>query len=972
MLLRLEPEFELRRDVVPWLAERGCAAALGNAPGGRAEPHPSGRPAGHPSLSLAASVPAGLRRGPRVRVPSGSCGRGAGDNSGPGGAAAPGAQGERPSGAGGLEVGKFAVLKELLTCRKHFYTSTTLHTLFPLLLHTFDEPAEIKILCLFALLITDTSENLSALYVVNVERNGKIIYTWKGNHRNTHIGLYDLQTKQNEHLYMFEKNLHIISCSINNERTLLAVSFCQYAEEEGASQLLQSVSKYLTLLIEIHPINNVRVLKAVDSCVRVQFLYPVEGRNASTESRLLLVSEDKYIEQFDIHVVAEEDHKVVIQKSGQLPRAKVVDDLVWAQWDMMEQRLFYIVPKESKSTLKCVQFYPDENFNSILESHLDITVNDTQLKLVNFGYDYCQDQDVASKSLNLQVFTSKTGGLCVCYSLVSDIPHEIIYSIYFLHKGYNKTFTVSLERTESHQLKEVAFMNLDYYVAAYLPGQFLHLLNIQHPDLLCYSLFLTGEDARIDTLQNCSIRSPWVSTVLDCNAGSLYDVSISDSALLQFLQKSKRDCERLAALHCALLYFQHTEGLEMQIIRWIFENLSTCHSFDPIQEFIIASLYCRMCPETQNLDKLLPYTSLHDWIGVVPGVICATDIISLPVLEFQNSKGFWEKLNSNLESVKYAEPHLHYHSNMLRREWCNLSEEQREERRTTAYLRNIFENAKKVLSHLDTWDSEARLVPLFEEEDYQQQLLMGLMVAQLKDHLMRHLQYVGKKKIDQIVLDYVANLLYLVHRIMKEVWRRYQLHSCIFCFDERGSAGEFAVFHIMSRILEAANGMCMPLPPGFHTLHLGLGVRCLPLHTLLHYIDNGVLQLTETCVRKLLKDLDDTEQNEKLKFSIVMRLPEALGQKVRQYWNHPINANLIARKYVKLLLEKLGNRQYSRPVPERLSPVEFLPLNYLTNMLAEIENQGVHPYEKQDHVNARFVEETALKNTMTLLGLKYS
>ncbi|XP_075562704.1 gamma-secretase-activating protein isoform X2 [Pelecanus crispus] len=791
----------------------------------------------------------------------------------------------------------------------------------------------------------DTSENASALYVVNVERNGKIIYTWKGNRRNTHIGLYDPQTKQNEHLYMFERDLRIISCSVNNERTLLAVSFRQYAEEERVSRLLQSVSKYLTLLIEIHPINNVRVLKAVDSCVRVQFLYPVEGRNTSTKSRLLLASEDKYIEQFDIHV-AEEEHKVVIQNSGQLPRARVADDLVWAQWDMMEQRLFYIVPKESKSTLKCVQFYPDENFNSILESHLDISVNDTQIKLVNFGYDYCQAQDVASKSLNLQVFTNKA--------------------------GYNKTFTVSLERTESHQLKEVAFMNLGNYVAAYLPGQFLHLLNIQHPDLLCYSLFLTGEDARIDMLQNCSIRSPLVSTVLDCHVGSMYAVSISDSALLRFLQNSKRDSERLAALHCALLYFQHTEDLEMQIIWWISENLSTCHSFDPIQEFIIASLYCRMCPETHNLDKLLPYTSLLDWIGIIPGVTCATEIISLPVLEFQNSKGFWEKLNSNLESVKYAEPHLHYHNNVLRREWRNLSEEG-EERRTTAYLRNIFENAKKVLSHLNTWDSEERLVPLFQEEDYQQQLLMGLMVAQLKDHLMRHLQYVGKKKIDQIVLDYVANLLNLVHRIMKEVWRRYQLHSCIFCFDERGSTGEFAVFHIMSRILEAANGMCMPLPPGFHTLHLGLGVRCLPLHTLLHYIDNGVLHLTETCVRKLLKDLDDTEKNEKLKFSIVMRLPEALGQKVRQFWNHPINANFIARKYVKLLLEQLGNRQCSRPIPERLSvPVEFLPLNYLTNMLAEIENQGVHPCENQDHVNVRFVEETALKHTMTLLGLKYS
>lgn len=36
-----------------------------------------------------------------------------------------------------------------------------------------------KILCLLILIISDTSENSSALYIVNVERNGKIIYTWK-------------------------------------------------------------------------------------------------------------------------------------------------------------------------------------------------------------------------------------------------------------------------------------------------------------------------------------------------------------------------------------------------------------------------------------------------------------------------------------------------------------------------------------------------------------------------------------------------------------------------------------------------------------------------------------------------------------------------------------------------------------------------------------------------------------------------
>uniref|UniRef100_A0A8B9D5B3 Gamma-secretase activating protein n=1 Tax=Anser cygnoides TaxID=8845 RepID=A0A8B9D5B3_ANSCY len=116
---------------------------------------------------------------------------------------------------------------------------------------------------------------------------------------------------------------------------------------------------------------------------------------------------------------------------------------------------------------------------------------------------------------------------------------------------------------------------------------------------------------------------------------------------------------------------------------------------------------------------------------------------------------------------------------------------------------------------------------------------------------------------------------------------------------------------------------------GFHTLHLGLGVRCLPLHTLLHYIDNGVLHLTETCVRKLLKDLDDTEKNEKLKFSIVTRLPEVPSDVIS--WN--------------------------------LGVVQTCSLCI---------GSSVHPYEKQDHVNVRFVEEAALKHTMMLLGLKYS
>lgn len=57
------------------------------------------------------------------------------------------------------------------------------------------------------------------------------------------------------------------SCNFCLENKLVYIKDCYL------KHVIFAVSKYLTLLIEIHPINNVRVLKAVDSSVRVQVNY---------------------------------------------------------------------------------------------------------------------------------------------------------------------------------------------------------------------------------------------------------------------------------------------------------------------------------------------------------------------------------------------------------------------------------------------------------------------------------------------------------------------------------------------------------------------------------------------------------------------------------------------------------------------------------------------------------------------------
>ncbi|XP_015686225.1 gamma-secretase-activating protein-like, partial [Protobothrops mucrosquamatus] len=124
-----------------------------------------------------------------------------------------------------------------------------------------------------------------------------------------------------------------------------------------------------------------------------------------------------------------------IENSSRLSKERIADDLIWSQWDMREQRLFYIVTKKERDTLNCIQFYPNKDFKLILEAPLEISVADIRLKSVNLNYSCYQDQEVTPKPLDVHIFTSDTGSLCLCYSLATTNAKEVTYSVAFLHKG---------------------------------------------------------------------------------------------------------------------------------------------------------------------------------------------------------------------------------------------------------------------------------------------------------------------------------------------------------------------------------------------------------------------------------------------------------------------------------------------------------------------------------------------------------
>lgn len=839
--------------------------------------------------------------------------------------------------------------------------------------------------------------------ILNIEKDGSILFSWKGATGTTRIGKHDPTSKQNKLLYTFDKQVCVSSCSLNKEETLLAVSLAQ--NTRGAEHP-KPLCKCLTLLIEIHPINNTKVLKAVDCRVKVQFLHSEPDRKSALESHLLLLTEDGYVDLYHVVLTKQEGYRVVMANPERLSKTaeRVVEDFCWVQWDRHTQRLYYLTYNathaQDKFVLRCVQFYLSQMCETTLELPLELPPNPFRtVRFVDVGFDRYHVEKPEHEPLRMQVITNRIaeGSMCVCYSQPLQGKPELMYTLVLVHKDCSKTFRVSLGSEpppKTGQRLHPLFIPIGYYVLVYLQGFFLHCVNSRQQEMLCHSLFLSGSDVDLDlqcSSANLSVlhsEDESACSLLDLGAGRIHAAELSPAYLLQVLRSGPpsrcpsawTDSQRLAALHCLLVYMGNDPKLELKVIEWLCDDVNTLESFDQIQEFILASLYRISYQKSLGLDKVLPYSSVFNkketplCLLEVPGVLCTTELHIQSVFKGKprSPQAFWTELQWNAERTKYLNtaPNPRFRTSHIQRERDKLVS--RSERRPSGQVDHMEENTKKVLSMVDTWCLDKKLVPLFQEEDHQQRALIGLTVDKLREHLNRHLPRMGKKKIDSLVINYVAKLLELIRHMLESSWLKNKLGPCVLCLTQQAGQGEWSMLHFMFRILEAMRALCLPLPPGYHTLLAVFAVRCLPHHTFLQYIDHGVVQLTETFVSRLMTDLDNSDANERLKFSILKRLPEPMARRIYHMWDHPVSSASISTNYVRTLLEKRSKNEgfaFTGRDKPGFRP-EFLPLSYLAKILSDIEEQALNPFEEQENVDARFVEETALKQTLVQLGFE--
>ncbi|XP_045167319.2 protein pigeon-like isoform X2 [Mercenaria mercenaria] len=276
-----------------------------------------------------------------------------------------------------------------------------------------------------------TSSDNQTARILNQEKDGCILYTWDDvsdvseGAMVTHFGLYNPTTQKHQVIHMYNQRVYVVSCSINQERTLMA--FTTMSREGSlmtSTDKRTGKEKYSAYLAELKA-QSPRVFSLNlerQTFLKVQFLY--EDKPVEKETYMLVMLHRESIGLYKIPLARVATGMVM---RGQPKTEQVAKKFSWCQWDSQNQQLFYILSRRDGNNVKqhllsCVQFY-----NSAAHDHvLDVPLN-FPIPSKSSGRCYYADiplhNGIPDTSINICVLTQNSGTFCVCYQqhvLTSD------------------------------------------------------------------------------------------------------------------------------------------------------------------------------------------------------------------------------------------------------------------------------------------------------------------------------------------------------------------------------------------------------------------------------------------------------------------------------------------------------------------------------------------------------------------------
>ncbi|GFO44963.1 protein pigeon [Plakobranchus ocellatus] len=359
--------------------------------------------------------------------------------------------------------------------------------------------------------------------IINQEKGGVILFVWNDVDKDkpssfvTNFGIYDPESQSHKVIYTYEKKVKVVSCSLNQERTLLAFSIVKprdHASDKKSKDVFQGFLAELQSVDKIvYSLNMER-----STFLKVQFLYPdQQGQTHSRESSMLVFLHKESIGLYRVPVARIGDRGIMM--SGQPKTEQVVRKFVWCQWDVLHQRLHFIQNLRAdggsgaavgngagvdgvQQKMSTIQFYSRGKYEGLIDVP------------INFPFPYIRTADkphygdiplhpgIPELTLNVAVLTQTSGTFCLCYHKLITEPRakampqaptdcqDIEYYISMVHHAKTLYGCVSNLPRHVAMQKRLVFSWLGSYLVVMLPGYFVHLLNVSPTFEPCHHLLL--------------------------------------------------------------------------------------------------------------------------------------------------------------------------------------------------------------------------------------------------------------------------------------------------------------------------------------------------------------------------------------------------------------------------------------------------------------------------------------------------
>ncbi|KAJ8923935.1 hypothetical protein NQ315_006711 [Exocentrus adspersus] len=500
---------------------------------------------------------------------------------------------------------------------------------------------------LYSLLSDDNSqgtfsEQVSDWRLLGQERDGTFLFSWVQTKQETevnctHIGLYSYEKNELTRIYSFDRKVNCIQASVSSCRTILAFVVKTSAEDNTYT--------YNASLYKINDdAKNLYDLQLERSKqVMVQFLYPKQSILSENQPiKFLVFIHQECILQYQLKV----SHDGLNQDS--FTYESLVRTFMWAQWDPLQQTLYYI---HNRKRGRCLVEGEEENleetgtkisptlsglqFNDELphETVLNIPLNLPHLSSLHGSCFIYEDDTVPLRihdcSLDLIVLTDSNGFLCIChhylYQPIQPVvelndedtsPVHFAYSVTVLHQSCVVHCVIpDIPWNKAKQMRPLFMLNGDHLLV-FIPGICTQILDIGLMHEPCCHITVKPIIRDVETHLLC--LAPVVSTekryALNLATLDLINMDLPTSLLIETFKSDTLLENKLSILHYIIL---HTEDMDtvFELISWQAEKPFTLGIQQILKEYLIATSYAsvqRNLPsDASKLISLLPITSLR-------------------------------------------------------------------------------------------------------------------------------------------------------------------------------------------------------------------------------------------------------------------------------------------------------------------------------------------------------------------------